>query len=74
MCAVCACYPLSCVPLLTLSCLVVLAGGVWQNTEDEILKAAVMKYGMNQWSRISSLLIRKSAKQCKVKQRSVPAV
>ena len=24
-----------------------------------------MKYGLNQWSRISSLLIRKSAKQCK---------
>ncbi len=21
-------------------------GGVWKNTEDEILKAAVMKYGM----------------------------
>lgn len=40
-------------------------GGVWKNTEDEILKAAVMKYGLNQWSRISSLLVRKSAKQCK---------
>ena len=23
-----------------------LKGGVWKNTEDEILKAAVMKYGM----------------------------
>jgi hypothetical protein len=23
-------------------------GGVWRNTEDEILKAAVMKYGKNQ--------------------------
>ncbi|KRX02772.1 Homeodomain protein [Pseudocohnilembus persalinus] len=40
-------------------------GGVWKNSEDEILKAAVMKYGLNQWSRISSLLARKSAKQCK---------
>lgn len=40
-------------------------GGVWKNTEDEILKAAVMKYGTTQWSRISSLLVRKSAKQCK---------
>ena len=40
-------------------------GGVWRNTEDEILKAAVMKYGKNQWSRIASLLHRKSAKQCK---------
>ncbi|EWS71013.1 Myb-like DNA-binding domain protein (macronuclear) [Tetrahymena thermophila SB210] len=43
----------------------IIKGGVWKNVEDEILKAAVMKYGLNQWSRISSLLIRKSAKQCK---------
>lgn len=40
-------------------------GGVWKNSEDEILKAAVMKYGLNQWDRIASLLVRKSAKQCK---------
>ena len=44
---------------------VTIKGGVWRNTEDEILKAAVMKYGKNQWSRIASLLHRKSAKQCK---------
>ncbi|EGR30415.1 myb-like DNA-binding domain protein [Ichthyophthirius multifiliis] len=43
----------------------IIKGGVWKNSEDEILKAAVMKYGLNQWSRISSLLVRKSAKQCK---------
>ena len=42
-------------------------GDVWKNTEDEILKAAVMKYGKNQWARISSLLVRKSAKQCKAR-------
>src|SRR6185436_8694146 len=42
-------------------------GGVWKNTEDEILKAAVMKYGKNQWARISSLLVRKTAKQCKAR-------
>jgi pre-mRNA-splicing factor CDC5/CEF1 len=36
-------------------------------TQDEILKAAVMKYGLNQWARISSLLVRKSAKQCKAR-------
>ena len=42
-------------------------GGIWKNTEDEILKAAVMKYGKNQWSRISSLLVRKTAKQCKAR-------
>jgi hypothetical protein len=35
--------------------------------QDEILKAAVMKYGLNQWARISSLLTRKSAKQCKAR-------
>ena len=40
-------------------------GGTWKNAEDEILKAAVMKYGLNQWARISSLLVRKSDKQCK---------
>ncbi|KOO27241.1 myb transcription factor [Chrysochromulina tobinii] len=46
---------------------ILIKGGVWKNTEDEILKAAVMKYGKNQWSRISSLLARKSAKQCKAR-------
>ena len=46
---------------------VLIKGGVWKNTEDEILKAAVMKYGLNQWARISSLLTRKSAKQCKAR-------
>ena len=29
---------------------------MWKNTEDEILKAAVMKYGKNQWDRIASLM------------------
>ncbi|KAE9555170.1 hypothetical protein FO519_001594 [Halicephalobus sp. NKZ332] len=46
---------------------VIIKGGVWKNTEDEILKAAIMKYGKNQWSRIASLLHRKSAKQCKAR-------
>eukprot|EP00033_Pygsuia_biforma_P000842 GCRY01000980.1.p1 GENE.GCRY01000980.1~~GCRY01000980.1.p1 ORF type:complete len:780 (+),score=289.55 GCRY01000980.1:276-2615(+) len=46
---------------------VMIRGGVWKNTEDEILKAAVMKYGKNQWGRISSLFPRKSAKQCKLR-------
>jgi len=44
---------------------ILIKGGVWRNTEDEILKAAIMKYGKNQWSRIASLLHKKSAKQCK---------
>lgn len=42
-------------------------GGPWRNTEDEILKAAIMKYGKNQWARVASLLPRKSAKQCKAR-------
>ncbi|XP_005097398.1 cell division cycle 5-like protein [Aplysia californica] len=46
---------------------IMIKGGVWRNTEDEILKAAVMKYGKNQWARIASLLHRKSAKQCKAR-------
>ncbi|GMG40594.1 unnamed protein product [Ambrosiozyma monospora] len=40
-------------------------GGVWSNAEDEVLKAAIAKYGLNQWSRVSSLLSKKTAKQCK---------
>jgi len=42
-------------------------GGVWKNSEDEILKVAVMKYGFNQWSRIASLFSRKTAAQCKAR-------
>nr|BAS01417.1 cell division control protein, CDC5 [Lotharella vacuolata] len=38
---------------------------IWRNYEDQILKAAVTKYGLNQWDRISSLLINKTSKQCK---------
>lgn len=44
-----------------------LKGGLWTNVEDEILKVAVMKYGKNQWARISSLLVRKTPKQCKAR-------
>src|SRR6185437_5297399 len=46
---------------------IMVKGGIWKNTEDEILKAAVMKYGKNQWARISSLLVRKTPKQCKAR-------
>lgn len=42
-------------------------GGVWTNVEDEILKAAVSKYGLTQWSRVASLLTKKSAKQAKAR-------
>ncbi|KAL3945317.1 MAG: hypothetical protein SGBAC_000593 [Bacillariaceae sp.] len=46
---------------------VFLKGGTWKNSEDEILKAAVQKYGKQQWARVASLLNRKSAKQCKAR-------
>ncbi|TIB10155.1 hypothetical protein E3P89_02901 [Wallemia ichthyophaga] len=46
---------------------IIVKGGVWKNTEDEILKAAISKYGKNQWARISSLLVRKTPKQCKAR-------
>lgn len=42
-------------------------GGIWKNSEDEILKAAVMKYGLNNWARIASLLTRKTPGQCKAR-------
>ncbi|EGO01173.1 hypothetical protein SERLA73DRAFT_72143 [Serpula lacrymans var. lacrymans S7.3] len=46
---------------------IIIKGGVWKNTEDEVLKAAIAKYGKNQWARISSLLVRKTPKQCKAR-------
>ncbi|KAG7191725.1 Pre-mRNA-splicing factor cef1 [Scheffersomyces spartinae] len=42
-------------------------GGAWTNIEDEILKAAVSKYGLNQWDRVASLLTKKNAKQAKAR-------
>ncbi|MDP2439441.1 MAG: Myb-like DNA-binding domain-containing protein [archaeon] len=42
-------------------------GGQWTNAEDEILKAAVTKFGFHQWGRVASLLGRKSAKQAKAR-------
>lgn len=47
-------------------------GGVWKNTEDEILKAGVMKYGKNMWARVASLLPRKTAKQVRPGGRAAP--
>ncbi|MCJ1275676.1 Pre-mRNA-splicing factor cef1 [Puttea exsequens] len=45
----------------------VVKGGVWTNIEDEVLKVSVSKYGLNQWARVSSLLARKTPKQCKAR-------
>ncbi|GEQ68524.1 hypothetical protein JCM33374_g2192 [Metschnikowia sp. JCM 33374] len=44
-------------------------GGVWTNVEDQILKAAVSKYGLTQWSRVASS--EKTAKQAKGKVEQV---
>jgi hypothetical protein len=44
-----------------------LRGGVWKNSEDELLKAAIMKYGTNNWARVASLIPRKTAAQCKAR-------
>jgi hypothetical protein len=37
----------------------------WTNTEDEILKAGMQKYGMNNWERVASLIDTHSARECK---------
>lgn len=42
-------------------------GGAWTNVEDQILRAAVSKYGLTQWARVSSLLPKKTAKQAKAR-------
>ncbi|CDF90693.1 ZYBA0S08-00716g1_1 [Zygosaccharomyces bailii CLIB 213] len=42
-------------------------GGVWTNLEDQIVKAAIQKYGTHQWSKVASLLQKKSAKQCQIR-------
>ena len=44
-----------------------LKGGVWKNNEDEVLKAGVMKYGKNNWSRVASLINGKTPKECKAR-------
>ena len=42
-------------------------GGAWTNAEDEVLKAAIQKYGKHDWGRVASLVPRKSADQCKAR-------
>lgn len=37
----------------------------WKRLEDDIIKAGVMKYGTNSWSKISTLLQKKTPKECK---------
>ncbi|KAF7677252.1 Pre-mRNA-splicing factor cef-1 [Astathelohania contejeani] len=40
---------------------------IWTATDDELLKAGIMKYGPNQWSKVSSLLPHKTPSQCKAR-------
>ncbi|KAF2018756.1 hypothetical protein BU24DRAFT_385426 [Aaosphaeria arxii CBS 175.79] len=47
--------------------MVVTKAGQWSNVEDEVLKAAISKYGLNQWARCASLIAKKTAKQCKAR-------
>jgi pre-mRNA-splicing factor CDC5/CEF1 len=42
-------------------------GGAWSNVEDQVLLAAYMKYGGNEWRRIASLLPKKSVSQVKAR-------
>eukprot|EP00768_Dysnectes_brevis_P004751 gnl/Dysnectes_brevis/3447_a4356_754.p1 GENE.gnl/Dysnectes_brevis/3447_a4356_754~~gnl/Dysnectes_brevis/3447_a4356_754.p1 ORF type:complete len:555 (+),score=51.33 gnl/Dysnectes_brevis/3447_a4356_754:85-1749(+) len=42
---------------------------IWTNIEDETLKAAISKYGLNNWSTIASLFPHKTAKQCRTRWR-----
>jgi len=43
-------------------------GGSWSNAEDQVLLAACAKYGVGtSWARISSLIPRKTPKQCKAR-------
>lgn len=42
-----------------------MVNSTWTKTEDEVLTAAVQKYGIYQWDRIASLFSKKAAKQVK---------
>ena len=38
---------------------------IWTNAEDEVVKAGISKYGMNNWERVASLIDTHSAQECK---------
>nr|CCC90486.1 putative cell division control protein [Trypanosoma congolense IL3000] len=40
-------------------------GGAWTNTEDEVLRASLTVYGLQNWERVASTLGRKTAAQCR---------
>lgn len=39
----------------------------WSEKEDDILTRSIQKYGINKWNKIATLLMRKSAIQCKLR-------
>lgn len=39
----------------------------WTEKEDDILTRSIQKYGINKWNKIATLLMRKSAIQCKLR-------
>ncbi|KAH9599346.1 SANT/Myb domain [Trypanosoma melophagium] len=40
-------------------------GGAWTNSEDEVLRASLAVYGLHNWERVASMLVRKTAAQCR---------
>ncbi|EKG00042.1 hypothetical protein TCSYLVIO_009033 [Trypanosoma cruzi] len=40
-------------------------GGAWTNSEDEVLRASLTVYGLQNWERVASMLVRKTAAQCR---------
>ncbi|ORC87775.1 putative cell division control protein [Trypanosoma theileri] len=40
-------------------------GGAWTNSEDEVLRASLSVYGLHNWERVASMLVRKTAAQCR---------
>ncbi|RNF00449.1 putative cell division control protein [Trypanosoma rangeli] len=40
-------------------------GGAWTNSEDEVLRASLTVYGLRNWERVASMLVRKTAAQCR---------
>lgn len=39
----------------------------WSEKEDEILTRSIQKYGINKWNKVATLLVKKSAMQCKLR-------
>lgn len=40
-------------------------GGAWTNAEDQVLLAGLSQYGIRDWERVASLLVKKTAAQCR---------